>query len=1123
MKSKDLRNKEESMVKVGKKKSLWLFVLSVVMIMCLTVATALLPKSKAFADETGNYKYLLGFEDDFEGKISKNWAVVSGGSSYAYTEDGKTVKGWRFNGENHIAYSVEHVQDYGKFLYGTKTSSNYVFEVKMKADVDETLGEFLAAHTVDGKLSVAASDLTINTNLPFFVTNASPDSNYHTYKGRSVCISNYAIGFYEIGEETSGWAKSTRIKSAFSDDFDWRDWHTIRVEATDEECSLWLDGVLMMTVAQSEFTRSTATSGYCGFVGNSKEGYAALHFDDFKYWKANADYDSTLTEVETAVSSLDAADFRDSSKIAYISQSLRTGLEATDENKLLYNTDGELGTDMRLLKEYSYTSFETAVAFDIERQKTAKGVAADGSYSGSTQVRTSDLSGILFNGSFDTSGKYNGYLLNYWASYYTTTKTNTVTLQLKELSNNSTVKSNTIIGVLGGTTSCVLDVKVEGGYLYLTVYKTKEDWKNGVKGTLTGSAAAVTEENGVYKLALPTYDESTGGDYTEGNFGFRCQSGGTGNRFTYDAEILSFGGKATVAATEIEKVQPVAKIADRALEIVTPVNGSVTVNGVAASGTRTVKAHEDVKLTFVPADGYVVDRVKINGVDVSAVSEFTISNITSDYTVEATFTNVKKVSVYILAGQSNAAGFTPVNSFYKPYTYGGTLNEEKLAEYEAGYTDVLYYGITKAVDAASADIGWKYVTTGKGQNAQMTGPELGFAEGISGYYGGENGKAAVVKFACGSTGFQYRNSTTVKTYGNWYSPTAAAKLAASGIEAPETTGLLYENLLITVRRAVESLLEQGYEPEIKGMFWLQGCEDASWEDLAYSYQEHLTDLINDLRSDVTTIMTELSYPQDCSETPFVIGKIGADLQKAEYESVVREQMQQTALALKNVRIVESEGFVLPDENDNNDVWHFSGKGILGMGNRFADVLAQMVGLKDVVAHDVTFDSNGGSEVASQTVAHWMSVAVPEEPTKSGYTFLGWYADGAGAPYDFAATPLTENLKLTAKWERDESQFAVTVKQSENGALSVDKEYAKEGESVTVTVTPADGYELVSVLVNGQAIEGTSFTVSGETEVTAEFAKKATKKKGCGSTAALGGVSVALASVCVAALKKRKRK
>ena len=69
---------------------------------------------------------------------------------------------------------------------------------------------------------------------------------------------------------------------------------------------------------------------------------------------------------------------------------------------------------------------------------------------------------------------------------------------------------------------------------------------------------------------------------------------------------------------------------------------------------------------------------------------------------------------------------------------------------------------------------------------------------------------------------------------------------------------------------------------------------------------------------------------------------------------------------------------------------------------------------------VTFNTDGGTSVAEEKVLRGQKVAKPtDDPTKSGYTFIGWEdANGAGA-YDFN-TPVIAPLTLTAKWEENPS-------------------------------------------------------------------------------------------------------
>ena len=76
------------------------------------------------------------------------------------------------------------------------------------------------------------------------------------------------------------------------------------------------------------------------------------------------------------------------------------------------------------------------------------------------------------------------------------------------------------------------------------------------------------------------------------------------------------------------------------------------------------------------------------------------------------------------------------------------------------------------------------------------------------------------------------------------------------------------------------------------------------------------------------------------------------------------------------------------------------------------------------------------------------------------------------------------IKATVKVEADE--YTITVGDVTNGSVSVNKETALAGETVTVTATPDTGYELESVIVDGTSIMGNTFTVTGNHTVSASF-------------------------------------
>ena len=64
---------------------------------------------------------------------------------------------------------------------------------------------------------------------------------------------------------------------------------------------------------------------------------------------------------------------------------------------------------------------------------------------------------------------------------------------------------------------------------------------------------------------------------------------------------------------------------------------------------------------------------------------------------------------------------------------------------------------------------------------------------------------------------------------------------------------------------------------------------------------------------------------------------------------------------------------------------------------------------------VTFESNGGSKVASQTVESGKTIEFPEIPTKEGFIFEAWYVDAELTTLYNYNTPVTADMTLYAGW------------------------------------------------------------------------------------------------------------
>ncbi|MBQ7140193.1 MAG: InlB B-repeat-containing protein [Bacilli bacterium] len=78
----------------------------------------------------------------------------------------------------------------------------------------------------------------------------------------------------------------------------------------------------------------------------------------------------------------------------------------------------------------------------------------------------------------------------------------------------------------------------------------------------------------------------------------------------------------------------------------------------------------------------------------------------------------------------------------------------------------------------------------------------------------------------------------------------------------------------------------------------------------------------------------------------------------------------------------------------------------------------------VVKYNVVFHSDGGSAVSTQVVTAGAKATKPENPTRTGYKFVGWMLNGGA--YNFN-TPVNNNITLTAAWELIPVPDVYTVK------------------------------------------------------------------------------------------------
>lgn len=114
-------------------------------------------------------------------------------------------------------------------------------------------------------------------------------------------------------------------------------------------------------------------------------------------------------------------------------------------------------------------------------------------------------------------------------------------------------------------------------------------------------------------------------------------------------------------------------------------------------------------------------------------------------------------------------------------------------------------------------------------------------------------------------------------------------------------------------------------------------------------------------------------------------------------------------------------------NLNNGVICFKGNAVTHTEYRYRDRIMQ---------YTLTFHANGhGTAPAAQVIREGNPAVKPENPTASGYTFVGWYQEASGSnAYDFS-TPMTSDRTVYAKWKANPKTYTVTFRANGHGTAT----------------------------------------------------------------------------------------
>ena len=134
---------------------------------------------------------------------------------------------------------------------------------------------------------------------------------------------------------------------------------------------------------------------------------------------------------------------------------------------------------------------------------------------------------------------------------------------------------------------------------------------------------------------------------------------------------------------------------------------------------------------------------------------------------------------------------------------------------------------------------------------------------------------------------------------------------------------------------------------------------------------------------------------------------------------------------------------------------------------------------EINQYAITFDTNGGSEIAPITQDYGTAITAPADPTREGYTFIGW-------DRDIPVTMPAENITVTAQW-KDSEKPTGEIKINENSWKAFLNNitfglFFKDTQTVTITAADNSGetvtveYLLSDKELTKAELDGMTFTV-----------------------------------------------
>ena len=436
--------------------------------------------------------------------------------------------------------------------------------------------------------------------------------------------------------------------------------------------------------------------------------------------------------------------------------------------------------------------------------------------------------------------------------------------------------------------------------------------------------------------------------------------------------------------------------------------------------------------------------------------------------VSASNTSDNVIDIYLIAGQSNAVGYTLVDDNAKT-----ELNQMD-SRFSTGFDEVLYYGCSNVnvgqnlpnmtVQSTKMGLGLSSTT------ATNIGPELGMAQYFA---ASSSNQVGIIKYASGASSlYDDYMSPQNSQRGNWCSPGVLSTLNKKAGDV-NITGNCYRVFLDVVKDGLEAYKALGYRPVIKGLAWMQGEAECQSQEYSAKYSSMLSAFIEDVRRELTKIAE-----QDLSFLHVVVAKIPSYYTPTtpSFSNIVREQQQIVDDNDEFVTTIDNEGFTLPG-TDNH---HYNWADMLLLGINFAEAFDKKA---NVTLNTIKFIGNEGGNIVvksmtAATGSYVENTLIPYrgyELTKDSIKFLDLQGNevnvksyNAGNYLQFQVPDTDLIVQIDFKVI---PQFSVNTT-AENGEVYQTNATRNpyRDEIVSFTFKPDAGYELKNIKVNGIEID-----------------------------------------------------